>query len=107
MSGESQDRLSSEQRYDIKPQPPETCQKIDESIKAVEQALSCLKGASKMDEAELKEAAENAEYLLAEIVGYRKSGLLEDIRQANIAIREWGEQWKQCALENATEPNDK
>lgn len=97
-------RLTNEQRYDISQQPAETCPLIDLTIALVERSMKAIKGYERMDESELRNACSDVESLLSELLGYRRDGRLEEIRNANIAIRDWGQQWKELALEHAPEP---
>lgn len=91
--------MTSEKEYEITKQPEETCPLVDKAIKAVTLAQDHLSGYEKLEEAELKHVIWLVELELGEIVGYRGQGSLEDIRESNQRLRQWGQEWKEKALE--------
>jgi hypothetical protein len=92
------DKSTSESERDIVEQPEPTCPLIDEALKEVDLANRKIRRNGREDESELREMLDDVETCLASLSGYRKSGLLEDIRTRTQEIRHWGEQWKRYAL---------
>ena len=97
---------TSEEIYGITKQPPPTCPLIDEALKEVERCQKRIMRYEKSDEDELRDMLSDVESNLGSVSGYGKSGLLEDIRERVEAIRAWGEEWKQLALEHAPKPDE-
>lgn len=84
--------MSSEEENGIVRQPADTCPLIDSVVSEIESILGELEGWKYMDEKELREACDYAEWKI-------KCIELEPIRDRVRQIREWGQQWKELALE--------
>lgn len=91
-SGDLLSPATSEERYGIVAQPEPTCPAVDSVLDALKDAESRLKGWDRMEFEELKEAADYAEWYID-----RAKDELENVRQSNMALRNWGEEWKQEA----------
>jgi len=85
--------MTSEQKYEISPQPPVSCPIAAEATESMKRVLGEVDGYQRVESVEvLHDILWNVEY--------HGSGICEQIeklRQANEAIREWGEQWKTLA----------
>jgi hypothetical protein len=85
--------MTSEQKYNITPQPPESCPIAAEATEAMKRVLGEVEGYARVDSVDV----------LHDIlwrVEYHGSGItkqIEELRRANVAIRDWGEQWKTLA----------
>lgn len=102
-------RRTSEQRYGIPRQPAETCPLINSVIDSVVEAVTdirrAIRGFERADELDLREMIRDVERIvdsLYELQG--KNSVLEKIRSSNGDIREWGQAWKELALEHAPAP---
>lgn len=84
--------MTSEEKYEISKQPDEACPLVDEAIGLIKEALDDLKGWDKMDLDDLQSACDYAEWRLGNID-------LEPLRQRASEIRNWGQEWKDRALE--------
>ena len=84
--------MASEEKHGIVKQPAETCPTVDECLKNIEQAESDLKGWERM---ELDELRFQVDYALWRLDAAKDE--LEKARQSNIALREWGQEWKDLA----------
>lgn len=84
--------MSSEKDNGIMEQPENTCPLIDSVISDLESALDDLEGWRHMNEEELREACDNAEWRISHAD-------LEPIRHHVTQVREWGQQWKDLAKE--------
>lgn len=91
--------MASEQLYGISEQPAPTCPKVDATIHSMRKALAALKGWKRMDEEELRNACDYAEWHIG-----NAEGEIEDVREHAAKIREWGQQWKDLAKEHAPKP---
>jgi len=92
--------MTSEEKNYISEQPGATCPAIDE-VKSIEKEYTNhFKGYHKLDEDELKD-------LIKDFDSYwwHFSDDCEKIRKNVEAIRSWGEEWKQLALEKICEVN--
>lgn len=69
---------------------------VDDCLQTVREALSHIKGYERASEEELRGMCEKVEYWIGDLDG--RSGMIEDLREANKDIREWGEEWKRTAL---------
>lgn len=96
-------KMTSEEQVSIATQPPETCPIINKCIKNIENCQGQLSGYEKMELEELRECLQFIEYELAELVGFREQGHLEDIRKNVVAIRAWGQEWKDLAKSEMAE----
>jgi FtsZ-binding cell division protein ZapB len=83
---------TSEERFGIVAQPQPTCPMVDAALDALKDAESRLKGWDRMELEELKEAADYAEWYID-----RAKDELENVRQSNMDLRNWGEEWKREA----------
>lgn len=92
---------TSEYRFGISKQPPNTCPLIDKAHVYVEKIYQAMRGYEKADEDELRDILSTVEHNLAYLIGYGNQGLLEDIRQNAAAIRQWGQEWKDLAKQFA------
>lgn len=92
---------TSEQTYGIRAQPPPTCPIIDEALDEVQLIAKCIRGYERAGEEELRNMISEIETRIGFLDGYRKTGLLEDIRDNVVKIREWGQEWKDLAKEQA------
>ena len=100
----AKEQVTSEQIHGVPDQPPPTCPLVDKAIQVVEQIQRDIKGFDRADESELRDMLSWVDRWLADLVGYRGNGMLEDIRTANSKVREWGQGWKDLALEHVPEP---
>lgn len=91
-SGDLLSSATSEERHGIVAQPEPTCPAVDAVLDALKDAESRLKGWGLMELDDLKEAADYAEWYID-----RAKDELENVRQSNMALRNWGEEWKQEA----------
>lgn len=100
--------MTSESTYGIVEQPAETCPVIDKAVRSVDVIRKIIKGYEKADEAELRDMISSIEGKLDDLNGRYSwaGGLLEDIRKANIAIRAWGQEWKDLAKKHAPQPEE-
>ncbi len=85
---------TSEEQLGIIEQPPESCPLVNAVLSTVEIGKRETYGWKHMDEADLREAVEYAEWRLEQI-----EGEIELVRDANESIRAWGQEWKELALE--------
>lgn len=85
---------TNEDRFGIIKQPKDTCPMIDELIKKIRRIQSDIKGYSKAEPEELMEMVDNVDTETS----YFESDL-EEIRTNAQAIRSWGNEWKQKAIE--------
>ena len=85
---------TSEERLSIMPQPPDSCPLVDAVLTTVTTGLGETYGWKNMNEDDLREAAEYAEWRLEQI-----KGEIEEVREANQLIRAWGQEWKDLAKE--------
>lgn len=90
---------TSETLYGITEQPSPTCPMIDEAIASLRKALKSLSGWKKMDEEQLKDACDYAEWHLS-----NAEGEMEQVRDHVESVRAWGQQWKDLAKEHAPAP---
>ena len=95
---------TSESLHGIPAQPPPSCPLVDKAIQVVEQIQRDIKGFERAEEQELRDMLSWVDRWISDLTGYRGNGLLEDIRTANVNIRDWGQAWKDLALEHAPEP---
>lgn len=86
--------MTSEQINGIVEQPEPTCPDIDKAIKELDNLISMCRHSEKMDEKELRNVVESVDWELPSIIG-----IFEELRRANQAIREWGQEWKDKAKE--------
>jgi hypothetical protein len=100
----SEAKITNEQRFGVSAQPAETCPTINKAIATVCDLMDTIRRRERADEAELRQMLDSVEWGLAELVGFRSNGLLEDLRKSNTAIRDWGQEWKSLALDHAPEP---
>tara|TARA_R110000772_G_scaffold249530_2_gene363834 strand:+ start:23256 stop:23582 length:327 start_codon:yes stop_codon:yes gene_type:complete len=89
--------MTTEEIFDIPPQPAETCPLVDKAQALAESALGHATNYDKCDEEELRDRLWRIESDLGDLVGYKGNGLIEEIRQANESIRNWGQEWKDAA----------
>lgn len=89
--------MSSEQTYGLPEQPKETCPLINESLRELGEIARRIRGYKKADESELRDMLSDVDNRIGYLDGWNRSGLLEDIRKNTIAIREWGQAWKDFA----------
>lgn len=92
---------TSEYTFGISKQPPDTCPIIDEAIKDITEIYRAIRNYERADEEKLRDMLSTVEHTLGYIVGYNNKGLLEDIRQNTILIRQWGQEWKDLAKQYA------
>lgn len=95
---------TSESLHEISAQPGPTCPLIDEALREVAKCLSVLRGYERAEEDELRDKLSDIESRLSTLSGWGNSGLLEDIRARTIAIRQWGQEWKDLAICYAPAP---
>ena len=93
---------TSESQYGIVEQPEASCPLVDKAIKCCKSMTDQMRGYEKYEEDELRDTLAFVENELGELLGYWNDGVLEQIRSANIAIRDWGQQWKQICKDNVT-----
>jgi hypothetical protein len=87
--------MTSEERHSIDEQPEETCPLVDKLINNASAVLQNIRFYERYDDIKiLHDMMWNVEYHGSDI-----EGQAEQIRAANVAIRCWGEQWKQRALQ--------
>lgn len=87
--------MTSEEKYELAPQPPNSCGLIDEAISHVSKALKQINNYHTVEDVEkLHNILWEVEYELDYLVKNKKEGLLEDIRKFNTDLRTWGQQWK-------------
>ena len=100
-SGDLLSPTTSEDRFGIVAQPAPTCPMVDAVLDALKDAESTIKGWDRMEFEDLKSAVDYAEWYID-----RAKDELENVRQSNMALRNWGEEWKREAKslgENAQE----
>ncbi len=85
---------TNEDRFGIIKQPKDTCPMIDALITKIRKMISIIKGYSKAEPEELLEMVDNID---TEISYFESE--LEEIRSNPQAIRSWGNEWKQKAIE--------
>mgnify|MGYP001767605956 CR=1 FL=1 len=93
---------TNEERFGIIKQPKDTCPMIDELIKKIRQIQSDIKGYSKAEPEELLDMVDSVDTEIS----YFESNL-EEIRTNTQAIRSWGNEWKQKAIELQKMKNEK
>jgi len=103
---DNEDTNPSEKRYGISKQPEPTCPMIDKVIGEIEAIQKAIRGYEKADEEELRDMLSTVESNIGSLVGYYKTGLMEDIRRNVDAIRNWGQEWKDLAKEHAPEDEE-
>lgn len=91
-----EEKLTPEQIHDISPQP--SFPSVDEVYQIVVDLQRQIKGYERYNEEELIRLIQDIEYELSNLVGYGKSGLLEDIIDKTSEIVCWGYEWRRCAL---------
>lgn len=91
-SGELLSPATSEERYGIVAQPEPTCPVIDAVLNELKDAKSRIKGWGSMEFEDLKGAVDYVEWYID-----RAKDELENVRQSNMALRNWGEEWKRKA----------
>lgn len=101
-----ENKPTSERLYGIRPQPRETCPKIDEVLGEARDLSRRIRGYEKASEDELRDMLWAVERFLGQLDGYGRTGLMEDIRRNVTDIRAWGQEWKDYALENAEPPRE-
>ena len=84
--------MTSEELHDIVKQPDDTCPKVDACLKAIEHAESDLRGWERMELEDLRYQVDFALYRLD-----AAKDELEKVRNSNMALREWGKEWKDLA----------
>jgi len=85
--------MTSEEKYEISPQPPVSCPIAAEATEAMKRVLGEVDGYQRVESVEVL-------YDILWNVEYHGSGItekIEELRRANEAIRDWGEQWKTLA----------
>jgi hypothetical protein len=91
-SGDLLSPTTSEDRFGIVAQPAPTCPMVDAVLDALKDAESTIKGWDRMEFEDLKSAVDYAEWYID-----RAKDELENVRQSNMALRNWGEEWKREA----------
>lgn len=82
--------MTSEERYDINPQPGDTCSLIDEVIQKIDEALGYTKNADRSESIdELRDACTDVDWALDGL-----EDKLEAIRERVSSVRWWGQEWK-------------
>ena len=90
-------KATSEQRFNIAPQPPEMCPRIDtviDNVKGVMEEInyeSRTRGHTERDELETKLKD------IESLSDFNISVEMEEIRDLIISLRAWGEEWKEFA----------
>jgi len=89
--------MTNEQRFAIAPQPEATCPMIDAIIKKLNSAERSIRGFQKLDDVdELKEVIDS---IHSDLFSWNDlESDLEKIRKHVEKIRNWGEEWKQLAI---------
>jgi hypothetical protein len=92
--------MSSEQAFGLPAQPPDTCPMIDQALGEIEEIQRLMRRWNKIDN------LEDAKSMLDEIdtiLFYRGKAmelLDKDIRKNCVALRDWGQAWKDLAKEH-------
>lgn len=95
---------TSEIRFGISKQPDETCPLINETIGFAQAAMDAIpRNYYGLQESEYISIIKDFEYYLSYLIAGRKGGKLEEIREANQSIRQWGQEWKEKAIELETQ----
>lgn len=84
--------MTSEEKYGIVKQPDPTCSAVDTVLSTLKRAENYLERPDYMNEDELRSAANEGLWYIDSA-----KAELEELRQVNMALRQWGEEWKQLA----------
>lgn len=89
--------MTNEQRFEIAPQPEATCPMIDAIIKKLNSVERSIRGFQNLDDVdELKEVIDS---IHSDLFSWNDlESDLEKIRNHVEKIRNWGEEWKQLAI---------
>jgi len=99
--------VTPEETYELQPEPDVKIDDlISDAVQKVEKVQGIVKGYERCDDVEeLHSMLSEVEYYLGELVGYRKSGTLEDIEKQVDKFRAWGSEWRTLAEEFAPIPS--
>lgn len=104
MSATKEPTGTSEYRYGIIRQPDNGCPLIDDVLDCLENAMDAIKRYERCDDVdELRDMISTVETELGSVIGYRRGGKMEVIRERMSEIREWGQEWKNLAKQYAPE----